>query len=119
VSNNSNGSAEIDQSLEKDIGANVRALKRNGRVFERFENDAAEISGDNLGTLLRRVSEPSTRQVESLISELHELRKKLEIDADRIQSDIVRYAELSQGVMQLTMIVSDNVKKIPHGPPAA
>jgi hypothetical protein len=41
------------------------------------------------------------------------LRNRLEIDGNRIQNDIMRYAELSQGVMQLTAIISDNVKQLP------
>jgi hypothetical protein len=40
------------------------------------------------------------------------LRKKLQSDGERIQNDIARYAELSQQVMQLTTIISDNVKKL-------
>jgi len=61
------------------------------------------------------VSEASTREIESLIDELHGLRKKLEGHGERIQSDIAKYAELAQGVMQLTAIISDNVKKLPPG----
>jgi hypothetical protein len=113
----SNGSNEIDQSLEKDIGASIHALTRSSEAFHRPENGNGEMSGDNLGTLLRRVSEASTREIESLIDELHGLRKKLESHGERIQSDIARYAELSQGVMQLTTIISDNVKKLPPGAP--
>jgi hypothetical protein len=113
----SNASAEIDQSLESDIGGNIRTLTRTSGVFHRPENGNGEMSGDNLGTLLRRVSEASNREIETLIDELHGLRKKLEIHGDRIQSDIARYAELSQGVMQLTTIISDNVKKLPPGAP--
>jgi hypothetical protein len=113
----SNGSNEIDQSLEKDIGASIHALTTSSEAFHRPENGNGEMSGDNLGTLLRRVSEASTREIESLIDELHGLRKKLESHGERIQSDIARYAELSQGVMQLTTIISDNVKKLPPGAP--
>jgi hypothetical protein len=61
------------------------------------------------------VSEASTREIGSLLDELHGLRKKLEIDAERIESDIVRYTELSQGVMQLTAIISGNVKDLGPG----
>jgi hypothetical protein len=75
------------------------------------------MSANNLGTLLRQVTEVSTREIENLINELHGLRKKLETDGDRIHSDLAGYAELSQGVMQLTTIISDNVKKLPSGPP--
>jgi hypothetical protein len=113
----SNGSTEVDQSLEKDIGASIHALTRSSGAYRRPENGNGEMSGDNLATLLRRVSEASTREVEGLIDELHGLRKKLESDGERIQSDIAKYAELSQGVMQLTTIISDNVKKLPPGTP--
>ena len=117
ISTKSNGSYEIDQSLEKDIGASIHALTTTSEAFRRPENGNGEMSADNLGALLRRVSEASTREVESLIGELHGLRKKLEIDAERIQSDIVRYAQLSQGVMQLTTIISDNVKNLAPSAP--
>jgi hypothetical protein len=108
----SNGS--IDLSLEKDIERNIGALRRSSGPH-RTENGNAETSGDNLGALLRRVSEASTREVETLIDELHGLRKKLEIDGERIQNDIVRYAALSQGIMQLTTIISDNVTSLVPG----
>ncbi len=111
----SNGATEPHQSLEKDIEVNIRALPRTGGAYNRSENGNGEMSGDNLGALLRRVSEASTREVENLIDELHGLRKKLENHGERIQSDIVKYAELSQGIMQLTTIISDNVKKLPPG----
>jgi|SRR6516165_10674362 hypothetical protein len=111
----SNGSTAIEQSLEQEIGANIHALTRTSEAFHRPENGNGEMSADNLGTLLGRVSEASTREIESLIDELHGLRKKLENQSERIQSDIARYAELSQGVMQLTTIITGNVKKLPPG----
>jgi len=107
------GSTEIDTSLELDIGRNIQELTRAGAAFRQPENGDDEMSANNLGTLLRRVTELSMREVESLIDELHGLRKKIETNGDRIQSDISRYAELSQGVMQLTTIISDNVKRLP------
>jgi hypothetical protein len=41
--------------------------------------------------------ERSTREVETLIDELQRLGKKLDTDSDRIQSEIARHSELSQG----------------------
>ena len=114
MSAKSNGSTEFDESLERDLGASIHALTtRTNEGFHRTENGNGETSGDNLGALLRRVSEASTREIESLIDELHGLRKKLKSDGERIQSDIARYRELSQGVMQLTTIISGSVKKLP------
>jgi hypothetical protein len=112
-STKSNGSAEIVESLEMEIGADIHELARKRAAVRQAENGDGETSATDLGMLLRRVSEGSTREIESLIEELHGLRKKLETDGNRIQSDIVRYAELSQGVMRLTAIISDNVQRLP------
>jgi len=105
---------EIDESLEAGIGEAIHALKPSGAASHHLANADDEVSGKNLGTLLARVTERSTREVETLIDELQGLRKKLEADRDRIQSEIARYSELSQAVMQLTSIISDNVKKLPN-----
>jgi hypothetical protein len=112
----SNGPAEIADSLEKDIESNISELTRNGAAVRHPDNGDGEMSATDLSRLLRRVAEASTSEVETLIDELGGLRKKLMSDGDRIQSDIERYAELSQGVMQLAAIISDSVKKIPGAP---
>jgi hypothetical protein len=103
----------IDESLEVGIGEALHALKPSDVAFGHLANADDEMSSKNLGTLLGRVTERSTREVETLIDELQGLRKKLEADRVRIQSEIERHAELSQAVMQLTSIISDNVKKLP------
>jgi methyl-accepting chemotaxis protein len=83
-----NGSAEIDQS--------------------------SEVAADGLETLLCRVSEVSTGEIESLIDEFNGLRKKLQTDLSRIQRDIAEYRALSQAVMQLTASISDSMNKLPR-----
>jgi methyl-accepting chemotaxis protein len=80
------------------------------------ENSDAEMSGENLGTLLRQLSKTSMDEIDSLIVELKTLHKKLQTDGDRIQRDIAEHAGLSQQVMQLTKIISDSVKKLPAEP---
>src|SRR5215470_10317990 len=79
------GAAEIDESLEVGIGKAIHALKPSGAAFHHFANADDEMSGNNLGTLLGRVTERSTREVDNLIEELQGLRKKLKADRDRIQ----------------------------------
>ena len=105
---------EIDESLEEEIGKAIHALKPSGAAFHHLANANDEMSGKDVGTLLGRVTERSTREVDNLIDELQELRKKIVTDRDRIQSEIARHSELSQGVTQLTSIISDNVKKLPN-----
>src|SRR6266702_5483618 len=106
-------SAGIDKSSEMEVGGNIHEVARGGAAFRQSESADDEMSTDNLGTLLRRVSETSTREIENLIGELQTLRKKLQADSNRIQRNITEYAELSQRVMQLTGIISERVKKLP------
>jgi hypothetical protein len=103
---------EIDEWVQAGIGEAIHASKPGGAAFGQPPNADDKTSGKNLGILLGRVTERSTREVETLIDELQGLRKKLEADRDRIQSEIARHSELSQGVMQLTSIISENVKKL-------
>jgi hypothetical protein len=110
------GSAELKQSSEMDVRGNVHGLPRTGEPFRPVEASDDDLSANGLGTLLRRVSETSTREIENLIDELQGLRKKLQTDGTRIQRDIAEYAELSQQLMQLTSIIADSVKKLPGIP---
>ena len=81
------------------------------------ESSDGEMPGQHLGTLLRQVvSNTSIGEIDSLISELETLRRKLRTDGERIQRDIRDYAELSQQVMQLTTIISESVGKLSRGP---
>jgi DNA repair exonuclease SbcCD ATPase subunit len=111
------GSAEIEKSIEVEVGKNIHELARgSSAVFCQPETPDVEMSADNLTALLRRVSEASTREIENLIGDLQSLRKKLHTNGNRIQRDITEYAELNQQVMQLTNIISESVKKLPANP---
>ena len=80
------------------------------------ESSHGGMSGEHLGNLLRQLSRTSLSEIDSLISELQTLRRKLQADGDRIERDIASYAELSHQVMQLTTIISDSVKNLPGAP---
>ena len=107
------GSAEINQSSEMDVRRNTHELAHASGALRQVENSDGEVAANSLETLLRRVSEVSTGEIESLVDEFHGLRKKLQTDLSRIQRDIAEHAEVSQQVMQLTKIISDSVKKLP------
>ena len=70
------------------------------------------MSTENLSALLGRVSENSTSQIDDLVGDFGRLREKLRTDRERIQRDIEEYTALSQQVMQLTKIISENVEKV-------
>ena len=105
---------EITEQLEVEIGENIRELKRNGAALPRREKAMPGSSADDLGILFRQMTERSTREIENLIDELQSLRKKLENDGDLIERAIAQHSQFSQGAMQLTAMIADNVKRLPH-----
>jgi hypothetical protein len=107
-----NGSAEINSSSEMDVRRNNHELAHSSSALRQVENGDGEVAANSLEALLRRVAEVSTGEIENLVDEFHGLRKKLETDLSRIQRDIAEYRELSQGVMQLTVSISDRMKKL-------
>ena len=96
----------INKSLEMGIEGNIRDLNRAGD----------EMAANTIATLLRRVCNASTYEIDDLIGELRGLREKLETDCDHLESDIAEHAKLSQAVMQLTAIGSDSVENLPRAP---
>ena len=108
------GLAEIGQSLEMEIGRNLHELRSSGPTAPRQKNATAKNSGDDLGILFQQTTERSTREIERLIDELHSLRKKLENDGDLIERAIEQHSQFSQGAMQLTTMIADNIKRLPN-----
>ena len=110
--------AEVEKPVSE-IEGNIRELvRRDTSSFRQVESDS-EMAASNLSTLLRRVSGNSAREIDNLIGELSTLRDKLQADSDRVERDIVEYAQLSQSVLQLTKIIADGVtqvKKVPDAP---
>lgn len=106
------GPAQIEQPSEVNNRANIAELTRESDTSHQNNNND-ELSADDLSALLRRVTEASTHEIENLMGELRGLRSKLQNDGHRIQSDIAKYTQLSQSILQLATVISDNVKKLP------
>ena len=109
-------SAEFKADL--DVEESIRTLASADVVFRQDDNSNSDATTNSLSALLRRVSGNSTREIDTLIGDLRDLREKLRSDGDRIHRDIVEYAALSQQVMQLSKIISESVKRLPDTPGA-
>ena len=75
------------------------------------ETDDDQMSAENLGDLLGRVSKNSTGEIDSLIGEFERLRGKLQTDGERIQREVEEYKTLSEQVMEMTKSISGSVEK--------
>jgi hypothetical protein len=105
------GVAEIDKSLEVEIARTLQQSK--GTPAVPHPASAENGMADKLGTLFHQMAKLSMSEVDSLIDELHRLRTKLKIDNDLIERAITQHSEHSKGVVQLTTIIADNVKRLP------
>src|SRR5437763_3868212 len=105
------GVAEIDKSLEVELARSLHQTERTAAV----PHPASAENGmpDKLGTLFDQMAKLSMSEVDSLIDELQRLRTKLEIDNGLIDRAIAQHSAQSQGVVQLTTVISDLVRKLP------
>jgi hypothetical protein len=103
---------EIDESLEVEIGRNLDALKGTAVVPDPTSAEH-EMTAGKLGTLFRQMTKLSMSEVDTLIDELQRLRTKLEMDNGLIERAIAQHSTHSQGVMQLTTVISDLLRKLP------
>jgi mevalonate pyrophosphate decarboxylase len=108
-------SAEL-KPTDLDLEENVRTLANAGARFRQGDSSNGDATTNSLSALLRQVSGNSTREIDTLIGDLSDLREKLRSDGERIHRDIVDYAALSQQVMQLSKIISESVKRLPDTP---
>ena len=94
-----------DKSSEPELGGNIRKLARASVSVCQAEGEDAQMSAENLGTMLREVSKVSIEDIDRLISELQALRRKLQTDCDRIEHDIRQHAALSERATKMTKII--------------
>jgi hypothetical protein len=79
-------SAEF-KAVDLDVEENVRTLTDAGAVFRQGDNSNTDATTSSLSALLRRVSGNSTREIDTLIGDLRDLREKLRSDGERIHRD--------------------------------
>jgi hypothetical protein len=98
--------AHSEKSAE--FEGNIRDLTRSqSGAFRRSVDNTSEPA-----SLIRKFSFESTREIDRLIDDLKNLRRKLEDDGNRVQRDVADYTALSQSVVQLTQIVSDSMTHV-------
>jgi hypothetical protein len=79
--------------------------------FVALRRTDGEQAADNIRTLLQRVAGTSAQEIDKVIGEMLSLRKALENQSARIQSDITAYAHFSQSAMQSTRIIAESLAR--------
>ena len=103
---------EVEGQIREFVRRDVAGLRR------QQVNDGETVA-NNIGSLLQRVSANSVQEIDRLIGELKTLRDRLQYEAERVQREIVEYADMSQAAMQSTKIIVESLnhwKKVPDAP---
>jgi hypothetical protein len=104
--------AQVDIAVEifSKVESEIREIVRRDAVAPspQWEDDS-ELTVNNIGSMLQRVSGTSVQEIEQHIVELQTLREKLQSEAARMQREIMEYAILTEAARQSMETISDSV----------
>jgi hypothetical protein len=94
-----------------DVEGEIRDLVRAEALSPSTPPDVkgAELSSDNIVSLIQKVVAPSIAEFERLIGELQEARTYLQSEGERIQREAARFIELSRTATESVKIISGAV----------
>jgi hypothetical protein len=72
----------------------------------------SEIGAAGVNALLQRVAGSTFKEIDRLIDELHGLRDLLQSEGQRVQREIVKYAQLSQAAMKSTKVIAEGMNQL-------
>jgi hypothetical protein len=75
----------------------------------------SEIGAGSVNALLQRVAGSTFREIDRLIDELQGLRNLLQSEGQRVQREIVKYAQLSQATMKSTKVIAEGMSQLQSG----
>jgi len=68
-----------------------------------------ELAVNNINSLVQRVSSTSVQEIDKLIAELQSLRNYLQSEGERVQREIMNYAQLSQATTNSTKVIAESM----------
>lgn len=113
---------DIGPAAAQAVEGEIREFVRRDVAFlrrQRAEPDAADAQGDNLGSLIRRVSAASGEEIDRVILDLQRVRDMLRHEGDRVSREIAGYASLSHAAMTAMKVIGESLKQWKEAPHAA
>jgi hypothetical protein len=76
------------------------------------EGGDTEIGAGSANALLQQVAGTTFEEINRLIDELHGLRDLLQGEGQRVQREIVKYAQLSQAAMKSAKVIAEGMTQL-------
>ena len=104
------GSSELEgRNREVDRSDVVPARK------PQAEGGDTEIGASSANALLQQVAGTTFKEINRLIDELHGLRDLLQGEGQRVQRELVKYAQLSQAAMKSAKVIAEGMTQLQGG----
>src|SRR5215213_8385777 len=97
------GPSEFEGEIREFIRRDVAHLRRPA------PEDSSEQAASNINSLLNRVSGSSVAEIDSLNTDLRNVRDFLQTEGERVQREITSYAQLSQVAMTSVKIIGESM----------
>ena len=111
---------DIDKNPSNEFEGEIREFIRRDVTMRRQGSEASaetpEASGgENLNSLIERVSGATVTEIDRVISELQAIRSMLHNEGDRVRREITGYAGLSQSAVTTMKVIGDTLSQLKPG----
>jgi transposase len=89
-------------------------VRRDFSSLRRLPESGSEVFVSNLNSIVQRVAGSSVAEIDNLIAELEQLREHLQNEGQRVQREVVAYAQMSQAAMRSTKIIVESMSHFKH-----
>lgn len=104
-------SQDADNSIAME-GEIREFVRRDLAPWRRRRTEAApDLPVENVNSLIQRVAGQSVHEIDNVIQQLQNVRDLLRNEGDRVQREIVGYANLSQAAMASMKIIADSMNQ--------
>jgi hypothetical protein len=94
------------EEMEGDIREFVR---KDFASLRRLTDSGSEVFVNNLNSIVQRVAGSSVKEIDNLIDQLERLREHLHNEGQRVQREVVAYAQMSHAAMRSTQIIAESM----------
>jgi hypothetical protein len=103
------GSSEFEGQIDEVVRGGVSPARK-----PQVEG-GSEVGTGSANALLRQLAGTTFEEVDRLIDELQRLRVHLQSEGQRVQREIVKYAQLSQAAMKSTKVIAEGMSQLQSG----
>jgi hypothetical protein len=103
--------AQVDSAVKifSKVEGEIRDLVRRDTAAPQLLPDCTELTGENTGSLLQRVSADAVQQIDMSMADLAALRQTLQNEATGVRREIIHFAALNQAARESMRTIAESL----------